>query len=52
MDDPKALITVAGGIISNFLIFEIADSQNEDRLQGMYYAWMVDRMQLSESLDY
>lgn len=38
MDDPKALITVAGGIISNFLIFEIADSQNEDRLQGMYYA--------------
>lgn len=52
MDDPKALITVAGGIISNFLIFEIADSQNEDRLQGMYYAWMVDRMQFTSSLDY
>lgn len=52
MDDPKALITVAGGIISNFLIFEIADSQNEDRLQGMYYIWILDRMQLPESLDY
>lgn len=52
MDDPKALITVAGGIISNFLIFEIADSQNEDRLQGTYYAWILDRMQLPESPDY
>lgn len=31
MDDPMALI-IAGGIISNFLIFEIANSQNEDRL--------------------
>lgn len=52
MDDPKSLITVAGGIISNFLIFEIADSQNEDRLQGIYYAWIVGRMRLPASPDY